>query len=66
MPTSRISPPDGKWLAFEAGGKERKVRLDRGSAPVMIADASGANGADWTADNEIVLGAQGSFHGCQM
>jgi len=54
--------PDGKWLAFEAGGKERKVRLD-GSAPVTIADASGANGADWTAGNEIVLGAQGTFHG---
>jgi eukaryotic-like serine/threonine-protein kinase len=54
--------PDGKWLAFEAGGKERKVRLD-GSAPVTIADASGANGADWTAANEIVLGAQGTFHG---
>jgi tRNA A-37 threonylcarbamoyl transferase component Bud32 len=54
--------PDGRWLAFEVGGKERKVRLD-GSAPVTIGDASGANGADWTTGNEIVLGAQGSFHG---
>jgi serine/threonine-protein kinase len=54
--------PDGGWLAFEASGKERKVRLD-GSAPVSIADAAGANGADWTAANEIVLGAQGRFHG---
>ena len=54
--------PDGTWLAFEAGGKERKVRLD-GSAPVTIADANGANGADWTLDDEIVLGAQGRFHG---
>jgi serine/threonine-protein kinase len=54
--------PDGKWLAFEAGGKERKVRLD-GSAPVTITDAGSANGVDWTVGNEIVLGAQGHFHG---
>jgi tRNA A-37 threonylcarbamoyl transferase component Bud32 len=54
--------PDGTWLGFEMGGKERKVRLD-GSAPVTITDAAGANGADWTAGNEIVLGAQGRFHG---
>jgi Tol biopolymer transport system component/tRNA A-37 threonylcarbamoyl transferase component Bud32 len=54
--------PDGTWLAFEQSGKERKVRLD-GSSPVAIADANGANGADWTANDEIVLGAQGPFHG---
>jgi serine/threonine-protein kinase len=54
--------PDGTWLAFEALGKVRKVRLD-GSAPVTIADGSGNNGADWTAGDEIVLGAQGPFHG---
>ena len=54
--------PDGKWLAFEMDGKERKVRLD-GSAPVSITDAGGANGADWTATDEIVLGSQGGFHG---
>jgi len=54
--------PDGTWLAFEMTGKERKVRLD-GSAPVTITDAGGANGADWTSANEIVLGSQGRFHG---
>jgi serine/threonine-protein kinase len=54
--------PDGTWLAFEAGGKERKVRLD-GSAPVTITDASGANGADWTVDDEIVLGSHDEFQG---
>ena len=53
--------PHGQWLTFEAAGKERKVRLD-GSAPVTIADANGANGADWLGD-EIVFGAQGPFHG---
>jgi eukaryotic-like serine/threonine-protein kinase len=54
--------PDGQWVAFEAGGKERKVRLD-GSAPVAIVDANGANGADWLIGDVIVLGAQGHFHG---
>ena len=38
------------------------MRLD-GSAPVTITDAGGANGADWTVGDEIVLGAQGGFHG---
>jgi serine/threonine-protein kinase len=57
--------PDGAWLAFEMGGKERKVRLD-GSAPVTIADASGANGADWTVNDDIVLGAQGRFAGLSV
>ena len=48
--------PDGQWLAFEVNGKERKVRLD-GSAPVTISDGGGANGADWTTSDVIVMGA---------
>jgi serine/threonine-protein kinase len=54
--------PDGEWVAFQAGNKERKVRLD-GSAPVTISDGGGANGADWTTGDELVLGAWGSFSG---
>ena len=54
--------PDGQWLAFESGGKEKKVRLD-GSAPVVITDAAGANGGDWSSRNDIILGAQGGFTG---
>jgi Tol biopolymer transport system component len=54
--------PDGRWLAFEQDGKERKVRLD-GSAPVTIATAGAANGADWLTGDEIVLGAYGTTHG---
>ena len=54
--------PDGQWLAFEAGGKIRKVRLD-GSAPVSIADGASSNGADWTTTDEIVVGATGAVHG---
>jgi serine/threonine protein kinase/Tol biopolymer transport system component len=54
--------PDGEWLAFESPAKLRKVRLD-GSAPITIAEASGANGADWTTKDEIVLGSEGKKRG---
>jgi eukaryotic-like serine/threonine-protein kinase len=57
--------PDGRWLAFEQAGKERKARLD-GSQPVTITSAGGANGAVWTALDQIVLGAQGPFHGLSI
>ena len=55
--------PDGQWVGFEnASGKELKVRLD-GSAPVVVAEAGAQNGADWTINNEIVLGEWGPFAG---
>ena len=54
--------PDGKWLAFQANGKEKKVRLD-GSAPVTIADGGSANGATWTIHDELVVGASLTFNG---
>jgi Tol biopolymer transport system component/tRNA A-37 threonylcarbamoyl transferase component Bud32 len=54
--------PDGEWLAFEAEGKEIKVRLD-GSAPVTIADGGADNGADWTTTGELVTGATGEHAG---
>ena len=54
--------PNGQWLAFEAVGKERKVRLD-GSAPVTIANGGANNGADWTVHDELVVGATSPFHG---
>jgi eukaryotic-like serine/threonine-protein kinase len=54
--------PDGRWVAFEANGMEKKVRLD-GSAPVGIAQGGGANGADWTTTDELVVGATDKTHG---
>jgi len=54
--------PDGQWIAFENAGKLRKVRLD-GSAPITIADAGGANGADWTTQEEIVIGSEANRRG---
>jgi serine/threonine-protein kinase len=54
--------PDGRWIAYEGNGMERKVRLD-GSAPVSIAPGASYNGADWTVRDELVLGATGTAHG---
>ena len=54
--------PDGQSIAFEDADKLRKVRLD-GSAPITIADAGAANGADWTTQDEIVIGSAGKRRG---
>ncbi len=54
--------PDGQWVAFESGGKLRKVRLD-GSAPIAVADAGSDNGADWSSQDEFILGSEGSSLG---
>ena len=54
--------PDGQWIVFGETGLEKKVRLD-GSAPVKITDGGAANGIDWTAHDELILGAQGTTHG---
>jgi serine/threonine-protein kinase len=56
-----IFSPDGQWIGYETN-KFMKVRLD-GSAPVAIADASSNNGADWTVNDEIVVGSEGDSHG---
>jgi serine/threonine protein kinase/Tol biopolymer transport system component len=54
--------PDGQWVSFQRGGKQRKVRLD-GSAPINVADAGSQNGSDWTTRDELVLGSELNFHG---
>jgi eukaryotic-like serine/threonine-protein kinase len=54
--------PDGHWLAFQSPAGERKVRLD-GSAPVTISAGGSANGADWTVNDEIIIGATLNFRG---
>ncbi|MEO8192848.1 MAG: protein kinase [Gemmatimonadales bacterium] len=54
--------PDGEWVAFEADGKLRKVKLD-GSAPITITAAGSNNGADWTTRDEIIVGSEGDKRG---
>jgi serine/threonine-protein kinase len=57
-----IFSPDGQWVAFQQGGKQKKVRLD-GSQPINVADAGSQNGIDWTTRDEMVFGAELNFHG---
>jgi len=54
--------PDGEWVAFESKGKLRKVRLD-GSAPIAVTDAGSVNGADWTSQDQIILGSENDKQG---
>ena len=55
--------PDGQWVGFESTDRKfKKVRLD-GSAPITVTDAGGANGADWTTTDEIVVGSDATHHG---
>jgi Tol biopolymer transport system component len=47
--------PDGRWAAFFAGGRLKKVSL-AGGDPTTIAEVGGSMpGAAWIADNTIVL-----------
>jgi Tol biopolymer transport system component len=46
--------PDGRWIAFFAEGKLKKVLLDGGAA-VTICDAPNGRGGDWGEDQQIIF-----------
>jgi Tol biopolymer transport system component len=46
--------PDGKWIGFASEGKLQKVPVD-GGRPLALADARGAGGATWLADDTIIF-----------
>jgi Tol biopolymer transport system component len=48
-----IFSPDGKWLAFFAGGKLKKVSLDGGTPVTLAENVVYAQGATWAADHNI-------------
>ena len=52
-----IFSPDGRWVAFEAGGQLLKAPVE-GGAVVPIVAANGRNGAAWTSRGEIILGSE--------
>ena len=45
--------PDGRWVAFFAQGKLKKVQIE-GGTPVTLADAPTSRGGTWTADDTII------------
>jgi DNA-binding winged helix-turn-helix (wHTH) protein/Tol biopolymer transport system component len=46
--------PDGRWLAFFADGKLKKVAVSGGS-PLVLADAPAPGGGSWNDEGEIVF-----------
>ena len=46
--------PDGKWVAFFAGGQLKKVAVT-GGAPVKVADSEIGRGGTWADDDTIVF-----------
>jgi serine/threonine-protein kinase len=45
--------PDGQWVAFFAGGKLKKTRLDGGD-PVILCNAPAGRGGTWDDDGNII------------
>ena len=52
--TDPFFSPDGQWIGFFADGKMKKISV-QGGAPVVLCDASGARGASWREDGNIVV-----------
>ncbi len=48
---------DGQWIAFFGDGKLKKISV-RGGAPIVLCDAGGARGGDWSEDGAIIFPAQ--------
>jgi serine/threonine-protein kinase len=46
--------PDGKWVAFFAGGQLKKVAVT-GGAPVKVADSETGRGGTWADDDTIIF-----------
>jgi serine/threonine-protein kinase len=46
--------PDGRWIAFFAGGSLRKIPVDGGAA-VRVAEARAPRGVSWTPDGSLVF-----------
>ena len=52
--------PDGQSVAFEAGGKLKRIGIDGGSVKTLAdvpSDAVAMRGGDWGADDTIVIGS---------
>jgi Tol biopolymer transport system component len=49
--------PDGRWVAFFAGGKLKKIQVDGGN-PLTICDWLGSFSGTWNANGVILLGGR--------
>jgi Tol biopolymer transport system component len=46
--------PDGQGVAFFAGGKLKKTRVDTGGEPVVLCEAPAGRGGSWSEDGHII------------
>ncbi|MCM2257960.1 MAG: protein kinase [Vicinamibacteria bacterium] len=49
-----VLSPDGRWIAFFAGGQLRKLPLE-GGTPLTLADGRGPRGLAWMPDGSLVF-----------
>jgi serine/threonine protein kinase/Tol biopolymer transport system component len=52
-----VFSPDGRWIAFGANGKLKKVGVTAGESPIVLCDVRNMQGAMWSTDNAIIFGA---------
>jgi serine/threonine-protein kinase len=45
--------PDGRWVAFFAQGKLKKIRID-GGGPIPLCEALAVRGGSWSEDGNII------------
>lgn len=48
---------DSQWIGFFADGKLKKISV-RGGAPIVLCDAGGSRGGDWSEDGTIIFPTQ--------
>jgi eukaryotic-like serine/threonine-protein kinase len=52
---SPLFSPDGKWIAFFADGKLKKLAIDTGQIVTLCEGGTGPRGAVWTPDDTIIF-----------
>jgi serine/threonine-protein kinase len=57
MPSGPMMSPDGRWVAYFAGGQLIKISAS-GGTPTVLSAAVGSLGGHWSSDNTIVFGGR--------
>ena len=55
--TQPFFSPDGQWIGFVQSGQLKKLSI-AGGAPIPLGDATGLQGATWSADDTVLFGQE--------